>query len=192
MIAAHVASVRTPAASPITTVTGYIRRMAVDSFTYLPRSFHAEYQTILDPPTEEVWAPLGKPVAEATIALLTSAGLYVEATQEPFDLDREREDPMWGDPTYRIIPQTARAGDLGAAHLHLNTRDLVDDPDVALPLATYTQLAADGVIGKPADHHYSFMGYQSRDLREWRDTYGPEVVAHLRAEPADAVILAPA
>ncbi len=166
--------------------------MPVDSFAYLPRSFHAEYQAIHDPPAEPVWAPFGKPAAEATIALLTSAGLYLRHTQEPFDLDGERQDPTWGDPTYRVIPRTARAGDLGAAHLHLNTRDLVADPDVALPLVTFAELERDGVIGRLADHHYSFMGYQSRALKDWRETYGPEVVAHLKREPADAVILAPA
>ncbi len=166
--------------------------MTVDSFAYLPRSFHGEYLQIHNLPTDPVWALLTKPVDQATIALLTSAGLYLKDIQEPFDLDRERNDPTWGDPTYRLIPKAARAGDLGAAHLHLNTRDLVDDPDVALPLTTFTQLEKDGVIGRLADEHYSFMGYQSRDLADWRDTYGPEVVAHLQGQPADAVILAPA
>ncbi len=166
--------------------------MPVDSFTYLPRSFHAEYDSVLDPPTEPVWAPLDTPITDATIALLTSAGLYLADTQEPFDLERERRDPHWGDPTYRVIPKTARAGDLAAAHLHINTRDLVDDPDVALPLATFAELERDGVIGAVADHHYSFMGYQDRALHEWRTTYAPEVVQHLREDHADAVVLAPA
>ena len=166
--------------------------MPVDSFAYLPRSFRAEYETIADPPDDAVWAPLDKPVTEATVALLTSAGLFLKDGQEPFDLDRERAEPTWGDPTYRVIPRTATASDLGASHLHINCDNVLADPDVALPLGPLADLAADGAIGAVADDHYSFMGYQSRDLIEWRDRYGPEVAAHLEAGAVDAVILAPA
>ncbi len=166
--------------------------MPVDSFAYLPRSFRAEYETVADPPEGPVWAPLSVPVEEATVALLTSAGLYLADRQEPFDVERERNEPTWGDPTYRVIPGTARPGDLAATHLHLNTRDLVDDFNVALPIEPFAELAGDGLIGAVADEHYSFMGYQSRDLREWRDRYGPEVVTRLRTAAVDAVVLAPA
>ncbi len=166
--------------------------MPVDSFKYLPRSFHSEYATVPNPPAEAVWAPLRVPIEDATIALVTSAGLYVDGDQEPFDLDRERREPTWGDPTYRVIPRDVASGDIGAAHLHLNSRDLVADFNVALPIRAFGDMADAGHIGAVADHHYSFMGYQERDLVEWRDRYGPEVVAHLQAGNVDAVMLAPA
>ena len=82
--------------------------MPVDSFAYLPRSFRAMYEAVDDPPDAPVWAPLGRPVAEATVALLTSAGLYLRDRHDSFDLERERQDPTWGDPTYRLIPSDAR------------------------------------------------------------------------------------
>jgi hypothetical protein len=36
------------------------------------------------------------------------------------------------------------------------------------------------------------MGYQQAGLAEWRSTTGPEIVAKLRDEGADGVVLAPA
>ena len=166
--------------------------MPVDSFAYLPRSFRAEYETVTDPPAAPEWARLARPVEESTVALLTSAGLYLRDGQEPFDLDRERAEPFWGDPTYRLIPSDARPEEVAASHLHLNTRDLEEDYNVALPIRAFAQLAAAGRIGGLADEHYSFMGYQARGLREWRERYGPEVVQHLRENGVDAVVLAPA
>ena len=166
--------------------------MAVDSFAYLPRSFRAEYESVADAPSEPVWAAPHVPIELSTVALLTSAGLYMKGTQQPFDLDRERAEPTWGDPTYRLIPSTATAGQVAASHLHINCDNVEADPNVALPLGPFAELAAEGVIGGLADEHYSFMGYQSRDLIDWRDRYGPEVVAHLKAGAVDAVVLAPA
>lgn len=166
--------------------------MPVDSFTYLPRSFRSEYENVADPPADVVWSPLGVPVTAATVALLTSAGLYLPESQDAFDTERERREPTWGDPTYRVIPRGVRQDQVSAAHLHLNTRDFGVDFNVALPIQAFADLAAAGAIGAVADEHYSFMGFQSRDLREWKETYGPEVVEHLRAAAVDAVVLAPA
>lgn len=166
--------------------------MPVDSFTYLPRSFRAEYENVADSPDEAVWAPLGVPIGEANVALVTSAGLFLEGEQEPFDVDRERQEPLWGDPTYRIVPRTVRQDQIGASHLHLNTRDFGVDFNVALPIRALEDIAAAGGIGSVADEHYSLMGYQARDLREWRQRYGPEIVGHLKTGGVDAVILAPA
>ena len=70
--------------------------MAVDSFKYLPRSFRGEYEHVTNPPDDAEWAPLSVPMEDATIALITSAGLYLKDSQEPFNLDRERQEPMWG------------------------------------------------------------------------------------------------
>lgn len=82
--------------------------MTVDSYKYLPRSFRQGYAQFGYQADEPVWAPLAVPVEEATVALLTSAGLYLEGEQEPFDVEREKENPTWGDPTYRVIPRDVR------------------------------------------------------------------------------------
>ncbi|MCI0890802.1 MAG: hypothetical protein J4O04_08345, partial [Chloroflexi bacterium] len=79
--------------------------MPVDSFKWLPRSIAGYYQAMQMPDLGEIpWTPMTKPIAEARFALVTSAGLYVKDQQEPFDLEGERKNPLWGDPTYRVIP----------------------------------------------------------------------------------------
>jgi D-proline reductase (dithiol) PrdB len=137
-----------------------------------------------------VWTPFSKRLAEARIALLTSAGLYVRGAQPAFDLESERERPDWGDPTWRSIPSSAP--DLGCAHLHINDEDLLADPEIALPRRLLSELASEGVIGGAVDSHVAVMGYQDRNLRDWHSTTAPEIVSHLRSQDADALVLAPA
>jgi D-proline reductase (dithiol) PrdB len=166
--------------------------MPVDSFKYLPRSFRAGYEGTGVQEETPVWSPLAVPVEDATIAMLTSAGLYLKASQPPFDVERERREPTWGDPTYRVIPRTARQEEVAAEHLHLNTQDLFIDFNVALPLRAFGQLEADGAIGRLADEHYAFMGFQQRGLERWRTRSGPEVAQRLKEAGVHALVLAPA
>ncbi len=139
-----------------------------------------------------MWAPFEKRLGSAGIALLSSAGIFVKGTQASFDLERERARPEWGDPSWRAIPSSSRAPDLGVAHLHINDEDLLTDPEIALPMHLLDQLAAEGLVGSAAPSHVSVMGFQDRRLREWRLVTAPEIVAHLRDQAADGLILAPA
>jgi D-proline reductase (dithiol) PrdB len=166
----------------------------VDSYKFLPRTFRPFYEGRGPFPGEAdpVWAPFDKRLAESRIALLTSAGIYVRAAQRPFDLEREQQHPEWGDPEWRSIPAGASPESLGVAHLHINDEDLLADPEIALPMRLLAQLADDGVIGGAVANHVSVMGYQERDLREWRATTAPAIVASLRDQGADGLVLAPA
>jgi len=166
--------------------------MAVDSYKYLPRSFREGYEALPMQADTPVWSPLRVPVEQASIALLTSAGLYLKDSQPAFDTDRERANPQWGDPTYRLIPRDARQEQFAAAHLHLNPHDVLEDFNVALPLRAFGELDAEGRIGRLADEHYSFMGYQERSLAEWREQYAPDVVRRLEHAGVHALVLAPA
>lgn len=165
--------------------------MIVDSFRYLPRSFRSMYEGLAPPEADDPWAPFGKRLAEASVALVTSAGLHT-ADQAPFDLERERREPAWGDPSYRAIPAAARTGDLGMAHLHVNDADVRADQEVALPLAALQRLVDEGVVGAAAPQHVSVMGYQGQGgLDAWRDETAPAVVELLRAQGTDGAVLAP-
>lgn len=166
--------------------------MPVDSFKYLPRSFRAGYEGTDFQEEAPVWSPLAVPTAEATVALLTSAGLYLRDSQQPFDVERERREPTWGDPTWRAIPRTVRQSEVAAEHLHINTRDLLIDFNVALPIRAFEQLETDGAIGRLADEHYGFMGFQERGAEHWRTHSGPEVVQRLKNAGVHALVLAPA
>jgi D-proline reductase (dithiol) PrdB len=166
----------------------------VDSFRFLPRTFRPLYEGRGPFPGDEnaVWAPFAKRLAESRIALLTSAGLYLKATQDTFDLEREQTQPEWGDPTWRRIPADATPSDLAVAHLHINDEDLLADPEIALPAKALAQLAADGVVGSATPEHISVMGYQQRSLEGWRRETLPELIVQLRDQNADGLILAPA
>jgi D-proline reductase (dithiol) PrdB len=168
--------------------------MNVDSYAFLPRSFRAMYEQPprLDGEDEAVWAPFPKRLAEASVALLSSAGVFVTATDAPFDMDRERAEPGWGDPTWRAIPRSTAQGELGMTHLHVNPADTLADHEVSLPLRTLDALVAEGVVGASAPTHYGVMGYQQAGLDEWRSKTAGEIVERLRDEHVDAILLAPA
>jgi D-proline reductase (dithiol) PrdB len=168
--------------------------VVVDSFRYLPRSFRPLYEGRGSFPGEDqpVWAPFEKRLAESRLALLTSAGLYLKQSQPAFDLEHEQTHPNWGDPTWRTIPSAAAAADIGVAHLHINDEDLLADPEIALPMHLLGQLASEGVIGSTVADHLAVMGFQDRRLADWRQATAPELVARLRDQAADGLILAPA
>jgi D-proline reductase (dithiol) PrdB len=165
--------------------------MAVDSYLYLPRSFVPFYEARMVGGADPVWADLGKPLADANVALLSSAGIYLEEHQEPFDVERERREPTWGDPSLRVIPPDASPEDIGVAHLHYNTDLVLADPDVALPLRSLGAMEADGLIGSSAREHYSVMGYQEHGARVWAEQTGPEIAARCRDAEIDVLVLAP-
>jgi hypothetical protein len=70
------------------------------------------------------------PAREAAVALMTSAGLYLKDTQEPFD-DSGAETPM-GRSTYAAFTQRAQ-DQIAASHLP-QYADFYIDFNVALPI----------------------------------------------------------
>ena len=171
----------------------YRRRVLVDSYRFLPRSFVPLYAGAqpLDGEVDPVWAPFAKRLAEASIALVTSAGLHVEGEQEPFDAERERREPTWGDPTHRVIPGELAGRTLGMTHLHVNPADVLADRNVALPVDVLDSLVAEGVVGAAGPDHVSVMGFQQAGLEVWRARTAPAIVEVLRDQRTDGVVLAP-
>ena len=165
----------------------------IDSYRFLPRSFVPMYENPVPLPGEEdeVWAPLPKRLADANLALITSAGLYLEDEQEPFDVERERREPTWGDPTHRVLPPSLAGRRLGMTHLHVNPDDVLADPEIALPLGGLAALVAETRVGAVAPSHYSVMGFQAPGAEVWRRQTAPAIVARLRDEAVDGVVLAP-
>lgn len=169
--------------------------MQVDSFCFLPRLIATYYQmTEREPELPIPWSPLARPLAECTLGLVTSGGLYNRASDPPFDLDRERSDPTWGDPSYRIIPTDLASHDLGASHLHINTDPILADVNVLLPIDRCRELALEGRIGGLAPSAYSFMGYQGfpPNTTAWQTQYGPQVADRMKRDGIDCVLLTPA
>lgn len=166
----------------------------VDSFKFLPYSIAAYYKmTPREPEYPIPWTPLAKPLAESTFALVTSGGLYLKGEQSPFDEEREKEEPTWGDPTYRVIPVETPLAKIGVSNLHVNTANIEGDPNTVLPLTHFRAMAEAGEIGSLAADAYSFMGYQGMppNTAEWAQSYAPQVIARMKAQKVDCVLLTP-
>ena len=169
--------------------------MSVDSFKYLPRIIATFYQmTQRQPKLPIPWTPLFRSLTECRFGLVTSGGLYQRGVEPPFDIEREKQEPTWGDPSYRRLPADIHTTEVGASHLHLNTRDILADYNILLPIHRFQELAAGGQIGGLATYAYSFMGYQGfpADTTAWETHYGPQVAENLQADGANCVLLTPA
>lgn len=168
--------------------------MTVDSFKYLPRLIAMFYKMTKRRPELPIpWTPLTRPLAECKFGLVTTGGLYHLGVERPFDIERERREPRWGDPTFRVIPSSIRQDELGVSHLHINPKPILDDFNVVLPIHRFQGLVREGRIGGLAEHAYSFMGYQGfpPDASAWQETYGPQVADKLRQEEVNCVLLTP-
>jgi hypothetical protein len=100
------------------------------------------------------FTPRTKPLAECTVALVSTAGV-ARKDDQPFDQERERRDPWWGDPSFRVIPLGTTERDVRLYHMHIDPRFGEADLDVVLPMRRLTELAHEGIVGRPAPRHYS-------------------------------------
>ena len=168
--------------------------MPVDSYKFLPRLIQAVYETDERQPDLPIpWTPLSKPLSDCKFGLITSGGLYHKGVEPPFDLEREKEQPAWGDPSFRTIPSNIKQTDLGVSHLHTNTQSVQEDINVLLPIQPFQGLVREGRIGSLAENAYSFMGYQGYppDTSSWRQVYAPQVAQKLKEQVVDCVFLTP-
>ena len=132
------------------------------------------------------WTPLDKPLSEARVAIVTTAGLHLRADQ-PFNRDHPG-----GESTYRIIPGNAGPADIVQSHFSIgfDRTAIYRDLNITFPIDRMRELAARGVIGGLAPNHYSFMG-ALRDCTVIAEQTGPEVAQRLQSEGVDLVFLTP-
>jgi D-proline reductase (dithiol) PrdB len=136
------------------------------------------------------FTPLAKPLRECTIALISTAGV-ARNDDQPFDQERERRDPWWGDPSFRVIPLGTTEPEVRLYHMHIDPRFGQADLDVVLPMRRLTELAEEGVVGRAAPRHYSLMGY-ILDPTVLVEETAPVIADRMRADDVDAVVLVPA
>ena len=164
----------------------------VNGFKFLPPKLSAWIKTFIpDEYSGDIpFQPLQKPLDEARVALVTSAGISVK-TDSPFDMEREKKEPTQGDPSSRMIPHSVAVNDFEVNHLHINARPIIEDINVILPVNRMAELAEEGVIGDLAPTAYSFYGFQwyRRDFLE--EGIAP-MIDQMKAESVDAVLLTPA
>ncbi len=169
--------------------------MEVDSFRFLSPLIKRYYQlSRVEKELPIPFTPLRKPLRDSRFGLVTSGGLYHRGHDRPFDAERERREPAWGDPSCRVLPTDMDPSEVGVSHLHINAADVLADMNILLPIQRFAEFAAEGLVGSEARSAYSFMGYQGfpADLRGWKETHGPAVRDALRAEGVDCVLLSTA
>lgn len=165
----------------------------VDGFRFLPPSLAAWIGNFI--PSEDFkghipWALLSKPLSEARVALVTSGGISLK-TDPPFDMEREKKEPTWGDRSFRKIPRGSTEKDINANHLHINTQYVLQDINVMLPLTRMAEFEEEGVIGSLAPTAYSFYGFQWQSTEFLTQAIEP-ICSQMQAEKVDAAILTPA
>jgi D-proline reductase (dithiol) PrdB len=168
--------------------------MPIDSYRFLDFATRQILKAWVKRAAQEThsipWASLAKPLSQCTIALITTAGV-ARCDDTPFDQEGERQNPWWGDPSYRVIPQGTTEREVRLYHMHIDTRFGQEDLDVVLPMRRLAELAREGVVGRPADAHFSIMGYQLRSEVLENET-APAITRELKARAVDAVALVPA
>ncbi len=165
----------------------------VDGFRFLPPSLKAWVQTFI--PEGEFkgsipWTPMSKPLSQTTIALVTSAGISLKS-DPPFDMEREKKEPIWGDRSFRTIPRETTEKDIEVNHLHINTTYVKQDINVMLPLARMVEFEREKVIARLAPTAYSFYGFQWQNTDFLKEAIEP-ISKRMKVEGVEAVLLTPA
>jgi D-proline reductase (dithiol) PrdB len=164
----------------------------VDSFRFISGITKRMIQSWIkmEKPRPIPWMPLAKPLSECNVALLSSAGIALK-TDLPFDQETERQQPWWGDPSYRRIPSTATEKDVRLYHLHIDPSDAEQDLNCLFPLQHLAKMERSGRIGRSSPRHYSIMGYILNPEVLLSETV-PALISDLQQDQADVVVLVPA
>jgi len=165
----------------------------VDGFRFLPPALKAWLRTFI--PEEEFkepipWTPMSKSLSQTTIALVTSAGISLKS-DPPFDMEREKKEPTWGDRSFRAISRGTTEEDIEVNHLHINTAYIKQDINVILPLARMAEFEQEKIIGRLASTAYSFYGFQWQNTDFLKEAIEP-ISKKMKLEGVEAVLLTPA
>ena len=132
------------------------------------------------------WSPLRKALAQANVALITTAGLFTPE-QVPFD-----ESIRGGDTTFRTIGRDTSLASLDDAHRSdaFDRSGLEADLNLVFPVDRLRELEGDGVIGSMSARAISFMGSITAPGRLQRET-APAAADVLVTDGVEAALLVP-
>lgn len=131
------------------------------------------------------WSSSSKPLSEACLALISSAGIFRD-DQEPFD--------PWAvnGLSFRQIPTDTPYERLRLNHNYFDHRDAIKDLNCVFPVQRLNELEDQGYIGRLAQVAITLgMGRLYKRTALQNQTV-PEIVAVLKREGADSVLLVPA
>lgn len=118
---------------------------------------------------------------DATVAIVTTAGLR-HASEESW---------MPSDPSFRVFETEERDIRLGHLSPNFDRSGFAADMNVAYPVDRLKEMAEEGVIGKVAPRHLSYMGAQDENMTSIRMDSGPAAAKLLKEDGVDVVLLTP-
>lgn len=131
------------------------------------------------------FAPLARPLAEARVALVTTAGLHLRGAPAFTVLEQP-----FGDTSFRVLPNDAPREELDLDAPYLDRKFVTEDPEVALPRRALGRLHRRGLVGPPAARHASFCGGILRPFPGLRAS-AEALLAHFAEDGVDAAVLCP-
>jgi D-proline reductase (dithiol) PrdB len=131
-------------------------------------------------------AKLRKPLREARVALVTTAGLHTPE-QPGFD-----HSIKWGDTSFREISNEIDVRSLIESHrsYSFDHAGIEADPNLAFPLDRFRELESENVIGELNHRHFSFMG-SIVGPRKLIERTAPQVARCLVEDNVDMAFLTP-
>jgi D-proline reductase (dithiol) PrdB len=138
------------------------------------------------------------PLAEATVAIVTTAGLHHE-DQEQWELrDPERAEDgsiqsgFWrADESFRVLDGDRRDFRLAHWSPNFDRTGFAADLNVVFPVDRLNELAREGVFKAVAPRHLAFIGAQDATLSTIRHDTGPAAAKLLREQGVDIALLFP-
>lgn len=125
------------------------------------------------------YTPVTSKLAELTVALVSSSGVYLEG-QPPYTDN--------GDESFRVLPGDLNVADLRFKHGHYDTSEAQKDPNVVFPIERLRELAAEGFIKGVSNKHIGCKGF-STDLKKQYEVMAPGIANEIERSQADAVVL---
>jgi len=108
-----------------------------------------EYTVFHDTPI----TPLGKPLSECKLALVTTGGLHLK-TDIPFDTKFKG-----GDCSYRMLTDEVKHEDIMVTHESYDHGFINEDLNCVFPIDRMREYVQEGKIKSLSEEYYSFMGH---------------------------------
>jgi D-proline reductase (dithiol) PrdB len=157
-----------------------MRMPRLEDLTEVARQGHLNFPAFEH--DDSPFVPLRKPLSEAKLALVTTAGLQVRG-DVPFSNN---------DQSFRAIPSDTLGRDIVQSHTSIgfDRTAFMRDVNISFPVDRLRELVERGVVGSLSKNFYSFMG-ALRNPKQIAEETGPEVARLLMADGVDAVFLTP-
>lgn len=133
-------------------------------------------------PATAPWTPFGKDLKDCRVALLSTAGVYLKDSQQPFDAEN-----IEGDWTFREVPTSITPKDIAIAHTHYPHASAETDLNAVLPLDRLREFVEEGLIGELLSPLFSVSGFCTRPDKVAEET-APQIAERVKALGADLLL----